>query len=41
MFWNKLLATFHRLSSRFKSQPEPIQADVSAQASGEQSREHP
>ena len=42
MFWNKLLATFHRLFSRSKSQPGEVpSADATLQVSGEQSREQP
>jgi hypothetical protein len=42
MFWNRLLATFHRLFSRSKSEPVSISpADATVQVSGEQSSEQP
>ena len=40
MFWNRLLAIFHRMFSRSKSKPEEIaSADASVPANGGQSSE--
>jgi undecaprenyl pyrophosphate phosphatase UppP len=41
MFWNRLVATFHRLFSK-KQEPEAIApVDATVAANGEQSREQP
>ena len=42
MFWNRLVATFHRLFSKAKSQPEQIvSADATVPANGEHISEQP
>lgn len=40
MFWNRLVATFHRLFSRKKTE-DIASADVAVPANGDQSREQP
>jgi hypothetical protein len=41
MFWNRLVATFHRLFGK-KTKPEEVAtADASVPVNGEQSREQP
>ncbi len=40
MFWNRLVATFHRLFSRKKTEDVPA-ADATVPANGDQSREQP